>query len=207
MKLEDIKVAMDIGFTTPLQDRLHDLFWGSLTLGTSDMYNKGTVEMRKNTNNIRVVLQQMNGDPVNPKDFEFGITDDNTLFAWNNDLIPNGDVVYSPWAKGQGSAGVTDGGSEVFVAYAEFSTSRLMTKNSPKLIVRRASDKSEVINIPLNNYLLLLKSELYAQMDSQEFLDRESEWSLFFFLDEDGAWIKTYIKINDWTVRLNDSEM
>ena len=198
---------MDIGFTTPLQDRLHDLFWGSLTLGTSDMYNKGTVEMRKNTNNIRVVLQQMNGDPVNPKDFEFGITDDNTLFAWNNDLIPNGDVVYSPWAKGQGSAGVTDGGSEVFVAYAEFSTSRLMTKNSPKLIVRRASDKSEVINIPLNNYLLLLKSELYAQMDSQEFLDRESEWSLFFFLDEDGAWIKTYIKINDWTVRLNDSEM
>ena len=198
---------MDIGFTTPLQDRLHDLFWGSLTLGTSDMYNKGTVEMRKNTNNIRVVLQQMNGDPVNPKDFEFGITDDNTLFAWNNDLIPNGDVVYSPWAKGQGSAGVTDGGSEVFVAYAEFSTSRLMTKNSPRLIVRRASDKSEVINIPLNNYLLLLKSELYAQMDPQEFLDRESEWSLFFFLDEDGAWIKTYIKINDWTVRLNDSEM
>ena len=171
------------------------------------MYNKGTVEMRKNTNNIRVVLQQMNGDPVNPKDFEFGITDDNTLFAWNNDLIPNGDVVYSPWAKGQGSAGVTDGGSEVFVAYAEFSTSRLMTKNSPRLIVRRASDKSEVINIPLNNYLLLLKSELYAQMDPQEFLDRESEWSLFFFLDEDGAWIKTYIKINDWTVRLNDSEM
>ena len=44
-------------------------------------------------------------------------------------------------------------------------------------------------------------------MDPQEFLDRESEWSLFFFLDEDGAWIKTYIKINDWTVRLNDSEM
>ena len=82
-----------------------------------------------------------------------------------------------------------------------------MTKNSPRLIVRRASDKSEVINIPLNNYLLLLKSELYAQMDPQEFLDRESEWSLFFFLDEDGAWIKTYIKINDWTVRLNDSEM
>ena len=41
VKLEDIKVAMNIGFTTPLQDRLHDLFWGSLTLGTSDMYNKG----------------------------------------------------------------------------------------------------------------------------------------------------------------------
>lgn len=56
-----------------------------------------------------------------------------------------------------------------------------MVKNSPKLIIRRASDGNAVINIPLNNYLLLLKSELYEQMKPQEFLDRESEWSLFSF--------------------------
>ncbi len=54
---------------------------------------------------------------------------------------------------------------------------------------------------------MLLKSELYEQMKPQEFLDRESEWSLFFFLDENGAWIKTYIKINDWTIRVNNMDM
>ena len=93
------------------------------------------------------------------------------------------------------------------MAYAEFSTSRLMTKNRPKLLIRRKSDGKEVVNIPLNNYLLLLRSDLYAEMDAQEFLDRESEWSMIFFLDSDQTWLRTYIKINDWTVRINDMEM
>ena len=43
---------------------------------------------------------------------------------------------------------------EVIMAYAEFSTSRLMLKNSPKLVIRRKADGGEVVNIPLNNYLL-----------------------------------------------------
>lgn len=82
----------------------------------------------------------MNGEPVKDKDFDFSITDDNTLFAAsNNDLLPNGTVTYTPWAQGQASTGITDDGQEVIVAYAEFSTSRLMVKNSPKLIIRRAS--------------------------------------------------------------------
>ena len=210
VKLEETTVIMDADLTTSVREklRLHDLFWGSLTLETADLYNEGTVEMMKNTNNIRIVLQQMNGEPVKDKDFDFSITDDNTLFAAsNNDLLPNGTVTYTPWAQGQASTGITDDGQEVIVAYAEFSTSRLMVKNSPKLIIRRASDGNAVINIPLNNYLLLLKSELYEQMKPQEFLDRESEWSLFFFLDENGAWIKTYIKINDWTIRVNNMDM
>ena len=210
VKLEETTVIMDADLTTSVREklRLHDLLWGSLTLETADLYNEGTVEMMKNTNNIRIVLQQMNGEPVKDKDFDFSITDDNTLFAAsNNDLLPNGTVTYTPWAQGQASTGITDDGQEVIVAYAEFSTSRLMVKNSPKLIIRRASDGNAVINIPLNNYLLLLKSELYEQMKPQEFLDRESEWSLFFFLDENGAWIKTYIKINDWTIRVNNMDM
>ena len=48
------------------------------------------------------------------------------------------------------------------------------------------------------------ESYLYASIDSQEFLDRESEWSMIFFLSSNLAWIKTYININDWTVRIND---
>ena len=71
-------------------------------------------------------------------------------------------------------------------------------------LTRRKADGVEIINIPLINYLLMLKSDLYASMDSQEFLDRESEWSMIFFLSPNLEWIKTYIKINDWTVRIND---
>ena len=79
-----------------------------------------------------------------------------------------------------------------------------MTKNSPKLLIKLKKDGKEIVNIPLNNYLLLLKSELYAKMGPQEYLDRESIWSMVFFLGNDMHWIRTHIKINDWIVRIND---
>ena len=204
VNIEKLNVLMNTDLTVPIQEKLHYFFWGALTLKTGDLYSEGTVEMMKNTNNIRIVLQQLNGQPVDDKDYTFQITDDNTLFDRENDLIPNGTITYLPWTTGQASTGVMDNNQEVVVAYAEFSTSRLMTQNSPKLLIRRKSDGGETVNIPLNNYLLLLKSDLYAQMGEQEFLDRESEWSLVFFIDEDQKWIETYIKINDWTVRVND---
>lgn len=204
--MEQEEVMMDADLTMPVQKRLHDHFWGELTLTTTDFYTDGTVEMMKNTNNIRIVLQQLNGEPVYARNFDFRITDDNTRFAWNNVPLPNGTVTYLPWASGEASTGIMDNDKEMVVAYAEFSTSRLWTGNSPKLLIRTAGGK-EVVDIPLNNYLLLLKSELYGKMGKQEFLDRESEWSLVFFLDEKNVWIKTSIKINDWTVRLNDTEL
>lgn len=205
---DNLQAAMDREcLTVAGKKRLHDMYWGELRLRTADSYREGVVEMMKNTNNIRIVLQQTNGDPVNDKDFEFEITDDNTLFGANNDLIDNGVVRYTPWAQGQASTGVIEGGKEAIVAFAEFSTSRLMTKNAPRLVIKRKKDGAEIIDIPLNNYLLLLKSELYAEMDAQEFLDRESEWSLIFFLRSDYSWLRTYIKVNDWTVRLNETEL
>ena len=206
-KYSDVRAKMDVDcLTNPARKKLHDMYWGQLTLATADLYQEGVVEMMKNTNNIRIVLQQMNGEPVDDKDFDFEITDDNTLFACDNDLIPNGVETYTPWARGQASTGVMEGSKEVIEAYAEFSTSRLMLKNSPKLVIRR-KDGEEVVNIPLNNYLLLFRSEFHKDMDKQEFLDRRSEWSMLFFLDEDHTWLKTKIKINDWTVRINDAEI
>ena len=93
------------------------------------------------------------------------------------------------------------------VAYAEFSTSRLTVGNRPRLIITNKETAEEVVNIPLNDYLLLLKSDRYAEMSDQEYLDRENEWSMIFFLDEDHLWINAQIIINDWVVRLNNITM
>ncbi len=207
-RFDDLRTALDSDcLTVAGRKNLHGMYWGDLTLATADMFNEGTVKMMKNTNNIRLVLQHIDGSEVNDKDFDFSITDDNTLFGSDNDLIANGEVTYTSWAQGQASTGVTDDDNEVIVAYAELSTSRLMTKNSPRLVIRNKETGRNTVDIPLINYLLLLKSELYADMPSQEFLDRQSEWSMVFFLDRDHRWLKTYIKINDWTVRINDTDL
>ena len=182
---------------------LHDFFFGSFK------YKDETVYMMKNTNNIRIILQQMNGQPVSDEDFTFRIVnDDNTLFANDNSLIENGNITYMPWAQGQRTVGEGEEGSgQVTVAYAEFSTSRLTVGNRPRLIITNKETAEEVVNIPLSDYLLLLKSDRYAEMSDQEYLDRENEWSMIFFLDEDHLWINAQIIINDWVVRLNNITM
>lgn len=192
--------------------RLHDFFYGTVDVTVTDnRYDEAALPLMKNTNNIRVVLQQLNGEPVLVDDFQFLITDDNTLFSYDNSLIPAGGVTYAPWTLGQASTGTMEGGeaaeeSEVVVAFAEFSTSRLVTSNSPRLVIRRNDASTDVINIPLNNYLMLLKSSQYSEMGRQEFLDRESDWSIIFFLDAYMSWINTHIVINDWVVRINHTE-
>ncbi len=188
---------------------LHPLFFGDLDLTIdpkATTYTEATVYMMKDTNDIRILLQNVDGTPVKSSDFEFTITDNNTLLNWNNDVVPtqNG-ITYHPWAKGEETAGILDNGNPATLAFAEFSTSRLIENCGAMLTITSTRDNRQVLSIPLVNYLLLLKSEHFRNMGSQEFLDRESRWNVILFLDG-GRWMDAYIKVNDWIVRINKGE-
>ena len=188
---------------------LHPLFYGiaELEVGKDDYVEK-TIYLKKDTNNVRFALQQMNGEAITADEFDVTIVDDNSVLDWQNEPVPAGLVTYKPWIKGETVIGTgEDGETPVSAAYYELSTSRLTTSTSPRLIVYNKEKGENIINIPLNTYLLFLKSELYAEMPAQEFLDRESEWSLVFFLDSGNRWYNTKIIVNDWVVRLNDAEL
>lgn len=208
--LRDVRVRLDSDcLTSPVGTQLHPLFYGRLDAevkeGGTD-YNDVTVKMMKDTNNLRVLLQQTTGEKINEADFDFCVVDNNTLMGWDNDVLPSPTVNYLPWARGDASPGQLPDYSEASVAWAEMSFPRLVTGLQPRLIVTNRLNGETTIDIPLNNYLLLLKSEAYSKMGSQEFLDRESRWNMLFFLDGNMRWIKTTIVINDWIVRINDIE-
>lgn len=189
---------------------LHPLFYGDLdlTIDPKTMaYTPATVYMMKDTNTLRILLQNVDGTPVNAADFTFAITDNNTLLNWQNDVVPTAEgITYSPWATGQAGVGANEAGDEALVAYAEFSTSRLMAGSDARLVIKRVSDGRNVLSVPLVNYLLLLKSLHFDKMGPQEFLDRESRWNMILFL-ENGRWLDTHIVINDWIVRINNAEL
>lgn len=208
----DLKPSM---LTSPLGKKLHPLFYGrgELTVDASALdYTKGTIEMMKDTNNLRILLQNTDGSPVNPDDFTFVITDNNISFGWNNDLLPAATVNYNPWVLGTadttGRADTDDEGiTDVTLAYAEFSTSRFVTDSSARLIITRNENQQTVLSIPLVKYLLLLRSEQFASMKPQEFLDRESRWNVIFFLDATtGGWHEVSIIINGWVIRINETD-
>lgn len=204
----DLKPSM---LTSPLGKNLHPLFYGrgEFTVDPSALdYTTGTIYMMKDTNNLRILLQNTDGSPVDPDDFTFVITDNNTSFNWENNLLPASTVTYNPWALGQASAGLLEDGDVATLAYAEFSTSRFMVNSGARLVITRKEHNRTVLDIPLVNYLLLLRSEVYADMGKQEFLDRESRWNVIFFLDAiTGGWYQVSIVINDWVIRINETEL
>ena len=207
--MRDVQVYMKPDcITSPVGTNLHNLFFGALDVTVSKAaldYTDATVEMMRDTNNLRIVLQHVDGTPVNNEDFDFVVTASNTLFDYNNNLLPAATTTFAPWTRGQQIAGAeADTDEPVEVAFAEFSLSRLMATGGPRLEITSRKTGNKVLSIPLVSYLLLLKSEQFSWMSSQEYLDRENRWSMIFFLDKGDHWWAVSIVINGWTVRIND---
>lgn len=185
---------------------LHNLYYGELTVevpkGVLD-YTAGTVYMMRDTNSIRILLQNVDGSPVEPQDFEFAIYANNTELNGSNDVIPttNGNIYY-PWAVGQNNVGTTEANDIVTLAYAEFSVNRLIAGSNTSLLITEAMTDKTVLDVPIVNYLLLMKSDHYDTMPDQEYLDRENHWDVILFLDN-GRWVDAYIVVNNWKVRID----
>lgn len=209
--LTSLQVELNPGIAdAAVGTNLHPLFYGNLDVTVpADATDRvtATLPMMKDTNNLRVVLQSLSGESLSSDDFEMYVTDNNTLMAWNNDVVPVSTVTYNPWVTGQVTAGLNTDGSELKLAYGEMSFPRLVTSNEPRLVIISRITGFKVVDIPLIDYLLALKSDVFAKMPAQEFLDRQSQWSMIFFLDKRYCWAYVQIHVNSWTVRINNTDL
>ncbi len=170
-----------------------------------------TVPLVKNTNNVRVVLQHLSGAPVDKDKFTFTITDDNGAMDWDNSLLEDEPLTYYAWRTDSGTAGIVDseeagGGTHAFSAViAELTVARLMADKEPRFTVTNNETGEVVFSIPLVDYALLVKGFYNRDMDDQEYLDRQDEYNMTFFLDEGDRWMDTYIYINSWKVVLQNT--
>lgn len=164
-----------------------------------------TLDFVKDTKYVKVLLQNIDGTEMRKNDFSFYITADNSQLSYANDVV-NGtpEFRYEPWLVTQGETETPATGdatvTTVSSVLAELSTSRLMADSKSRLVVVRNSDDAKIISIPFVEYLLLVKGN-YRPMPSQEYLDRQDEYSLTFFIDKDKNWYsKIGIYINSWHV-------
>ena len=170
-----------------------------------------TVNLTKNTNVVRVVLQHLSGEAVNADDFEFTITDDNGWMAADNSLLEDETLTYHAWSVYDGEAAL-EGDAEskavtsVGAAIAELTVGRLMTDHRPILTIRNKEGET-VLSIPLIDYALLVKGNYNRDMSDQEYLDRQDEYNMVFFLDENDRWVNSTIYINSWKVVLGSIEV
>ena len=213
---EDLFCQLNRAGNGVVSDDLEDLFHG-MTNGqdysrsaSSAAGDEVVIPLTKNTNNIRIVLQHLSGKPVDVNKLNFTITDKNGLMNYDNMLLGEDVITYKAWHKAQGSAGIGEQQegviTEVNLALADLTVARLMADEEPILVV--TNDEEEmVIRIPLVDYALLYKRLRYEDMPDQEFLDRQDEYNMTFFLDENYKWINQFIYINSWKVVLQESEL
>lgn len=205
-KREELQVALKATDDKRVKEDLQPLYHGAMTLDyTSEpgTYIE-TLSLVKNTNVVRVVLQQMSADLDSDK-LRYEITADNGLLDWNNEVVANGTLTYEPWSVASGVAEMANTrADEVSVAVAEFTISRIIEGNSPILTVYNIEDDKPVLSIPVADYALLVKGNYNREMSNQEYLDRQDEYNMTFFLDKDGNWLSTSIIINSWRVVFND---
>ena len=172
---------------------------------------RATVYLTKNTNVVRIVLQHLSGETVNADDFEFTITDDNGWMAADNSLLDDETLTYHAWSVYDGEAALGDdaeseGITSVGAAIAELTVGRLMTDHRPILTIRNKSGET-ILSIPLIDYCLLVKGNYNRSMSDQEYLDRQDEYNMVFFLDENDRWVNSTIYINSWKVVLGSIEV
>mgnify|MGYP001661118679 CR=1 FL=1 len=197
--------------------RLYHGYVADVEFPESEGEHRVTVPLTKNTNYVKVILQQVAGLPLDMKDIEVTITDDNGMMEWDNSLRQDEMITYRPWAVTPIAAtispedrnGTKDGigtSSTYTGVLAEFTTSRLVEehKDKDRLTVRNLATGNTIFSVKLIDFLLMVKGEYNREMGNQEYLDRQDSFSLVFFLDEGHRWVNTTIFINSWKVVLQD---
>lgn len=202
-------------------ERLYRLFHGTLDVSLPVNEDGGsydyTMYLTKNTNHVRVILQHLSGEDVDANQFTFRIEDENGLMAHDNELMANENITYRPWKTQSGESGVDKEDSRAIVnvkgAIADLTVGRMMETHREKMFLTIANKENgkTVARIPVIDYALLSKDyyeeEYSHRMTGQEFLDREDDYVMTFFLDENNRWISSYILIHSWRVVPSDVEI
>lgn len=211
---EDLKCKMDRRYDTEGKayndSQLNPLFHGRLDVELPDKEGEYiyTIYLIKDTNYIELALQHRSG-ALDPERFTITLTDDNGYLAHDNSLLKDEVVEYRPWIMSGGVVdmelgsryGESDPEGTGFLV-AELATSRLMANHNPVLQIKDNETGKAVFSIPMVEWALMFKSARHADMDDQEYLDREYEYNVMVILENDEekneGWIAADIVINGW---------
>ncbi|MCH5233261.1 MAG: FimB/Mfa2 family fimbrial subunit [Muribaculaceae bacterium] len=167
-----------------------------------------TVYLTKNTNNVNLTLQHKDGLEFDKDRFTVLMHDNNDFMQYDNAVpVSNQEVQYRPYRTALGTTvnntrtRADENSTTGNYMQIELSTARLMTENNPTITVTDNETGKTIFSIPLVKWALQLRSSNYKDMDPQEYLDREDNYNLMLWLDNDeDGWFGAEIQILDWHV-------
>lgn len=170
-----------------------------------------TIGLVRDTKQLTISLHQTDEPAnINADDFSYQITNANGDISYDNSLLPDEELTYTPYYTWTTEFKDTEGNVKERTAHAALMFSRLIwhpveenDKNAILTITNKTTGE-EVARINLADYLAQCRGAFEAQHYSeQEFLDREYDYKLDFFL-QGNKWRYAEIRISilDWVKRI-----
>ena len=206
--------ANDPSFGSVVDKRLEFMFHGLINIELPAEQNGGdyiyTIPLTKDTNHLRVVLQHLSGEDLDVSQFNFRLQDANGFYASDNSLMADDMLTYLPFKTSEGVASIVRNNTSSEIkksktAIADISLGRLMASRLNDMILTITNgDGKDIARIPVIDYALLSKDYYEVaynhEMSDQEFLDRQDEYIMTFFIDENNEWYSAEIYIESWRI-------
>ncbi|MBQ8485629.1 MAG: FimB/Mfa2 family fimbrial subunit [Bacteroidaceae bacterium] len=177
------------------------------------------VPLTKDTNRVKVVLQNLSeNNTMSMDDFKIFITAENGKMDYDNSLMTDELLTYVPYYSQEGSSEIIvttrdeqQGEGKIYnLLMTEMNTARLVKNwQTPYKLHITDADGNNLITVSLVELFLLVKGKENQSMDDQEYLDREDDFNMTFFLynagsDEKTTYIGAEVIINDWKIVMQD---
>lgn len=198
-----------------------DTLWHGMTGGESiEVKNNGKtvtqISMVRDTKMLTVSLHNLDEDKkadMDTEDFDFFVVDNNGILGYNNDLLKDEDLVYTPFHKWNTDVRDAAGTVTEVTGHAGITFNRLIWYEEPDknalLIIRNKVTGKEVAAINLTDFLAQGRNayDLYAY-SRQEYLDRSYDYYLDFFIRND-QWQYAEVRINvlSWVKRIQNVDL
>lgn len=221
---EKLTVTLDreasVGGANPMvnNDAPMDTLWHGMT-GAEPVLVKNNgktvahISMIRDTKMLTVSLHNLDEDKkadMDTDDFDYFIVDNNGRLAYNNDLLPDDDLVYTPFHKWNTNVTNSAGTVTEATAHAGLTFNRLIWSADPNqnalLIIRNKNTGKEIAAINLTDALAQGRNAYDAYAYSrQEYLDRSYDYYLDFFIKND-VWQYAEVRINvlSWAMRIQN---
>ena len=187
--------------------KLNALFHSSLeNITISEEYQVITAGLVKNTNYFSCILQDENNLPLRQEDFAFTLESTNGVIDYTNTPVGTTPTCYLPYRQ---ELSLTS--EQIPIIHARLNTLRIMKGDDTTLSIKHTPSGKTILHLQLTQYLLLSKNypNNIGDISDQEYLDREDSYTLMFFIQSSDTGIPRIptMKVNDWIIRLNDSEL
>lgn len=170
-----------------------------------------TIGLVRDTKQLTISLHQTDEPAnINADDFSYQITNANGDISYDNSLLPDEELTYTPYYTWTTEFKDTEGNVKERTAHAALMFSRLIwhpveeNDKNAILIITNKTTGEEVARINLADCLAQGRGAFEARhYSAQEFLDREYDYKLDFFLQgNQWKYVQLSISILDWSKRI-----